>query len=492
MSRFYVACDLGTETCRVVLGTLHKDHLTLSEVRRFPNVPVQEKHSLHWNIPQLYENILDGLRSIGSYEEPVESISFSSWGGDYLLFSSDGSLITPTFHHNDPRTEAVRKNVLSGISAETLYEETGVQQTPTSTLFQLAVESSKRLKHGAQLLPVGDGFNYLFCGVARVETSLASTTQLYNPTTNTWSERLTSGLRLPSTLLPQIVPSGTELGPLRPDIAKETRLEDARVVATCSHELAAGLAGLPTLPGEEWAFLRPGKSTLLGSQLTAPLINQAVREMGFSNQVSHENSVCFYKRVMGLSILEECQRHWQQTDRAIDAELLSHLAGSATPFESLIDPNDPRFSLPGDMPLKIQAYCKETGQPVPRRPGPIFRCILESLALFYRKSLQELELLTGARFSKLFILGKTEHPLLRHFTANAVRIPTVVLGEDAAAIGNTVLQALTLGHIASPQAAREIVQGSFKNETIIPYATAWDEAYDRLVSLSVAEQEPSA
>jgi rhamnulokinase len=487
MSRFYVACDLGTEIYRVVLGTLHKDKLTLSEVRRFSNVPVQEKDSLHWNIPQLYEDTLDALRSIGSYEEPVESISFTSWGGDYLLFASDGSLITPTYHHNDSRTEATRKNILSSISAETLYEETGLQRMPTSTLFQLAAESPKRLKRASHLLSVADGFNYLLSGVAKAEASSASTTQLYNPATNTWSERLVSGLHLPSSLLPQIVPAATKLGPLRPEIAKETRIEEAQIITTCSHELAAAMAGLPLSPGEDWAFLRPGKSTVLGTQLGAPLINQVTREMGFSNGIGYGGAVCFYRQAVGLSILDECQRYWQQLDRGVDAELLSHLAGSATPFESLIDPTDPRFSTPGDMPLKIQAFCKETDQTVPRRPGPIFRCILESLALMYRKSLQELELLTGGRFARLYILGKTDHPLLNHFTANAMRIPSVVAGEDSAAIGSITLQALNLGHIESPEKAHELIRTSFKNETIVPYANAWDAAYDRLMALSLAE-----
>jgi rhamnulokinase len=487
MTRFYVACDLGTEICRVVLATFHKDNLTLSEIRRVPNVPILEKESLYWNIPQLYEEVLDALRSVGSYEEPVESISFTSWGGDYLLIAPDGSLITPTFHHKDSRTEASKKNVLAGISAETLYEETGLQRMPTSTLFQLAAESPKRLKRAGHLLPMADGFNFLFSGVARAEASLASTTQLFNPGTNSWSERLVSGLHLPPTLLPQLVPSATPLGPLRPEIAKETKLEDTRVIATCSYELAAGLAGLPVLPSEDWAYIRPGKSTLVGMQLGMPLITDATREMGFCNELGYEGSVCFHRRAVGLSILEECQSFWQQTDRGMDAELLSHLAGSAPPFESLIDPSDPRFSASGDMPQKIQAFCKDTGQTVPRRPGPIFRCILESLALQYRKSLQELELLTGARFNRLFILGETEHPLLNHFTANAMRVPTTIIREDAASIGSIVLQALSLKQIESYEKARDLVRSSFKNETIIPYANAWDAAYDRLVALSVAE-----
>src|SRR3974390_2739788 len=174
MSRFYVGCDLGLEVGRIFLGTLHKDNLVLSEVRSFPNTPIREKGSLCWNIPQLYQEDMDGLHSVGPYDEPVDSISCTSWPGDYLLFDSDGSLITPAFHHGDTRTASGKKQVLSSTSFEAIYDETGLQPAPTSTLFQLAAEASKRLKRAAHLLPMADGFNFLLGGVPRIETSQAS------------------------------------------------------------------------------------------------------------------------------------------------------------------------------------------------------------------------------------------------------------------------------------------------------------------------------
>jgi len=211
--------------------------------------------------------------------------------------------------------------------------------------------------------------------------------------------------------------------------------------------------------------------------------------MGFSHEIGYKGAVCLHKFTIGLSILDECQRAWKETDREIDADLLSHLAGSATPFESLIDPNDPRFLTPGEMPQKIQAFCKETGQAVPRKPGPIFRCILESLALWYRKCLLELELITGSRLSRLYIIGKSNHPLLNHFIANAVKLPSIVVGDEAAAVGNIVVQSLTLGHIQSTELAQAILRSSLKTDTIVPYATAWDSAYDRLFALTTAATE---
>ena len=258
MSKFYVACDLGAKNGRVMLGTLNQGSLTLSEVRRFQNLPIREKDSLQWNIPQLYQETLDGLRAVGTYEEAVESVSCDSWAADYLLFEADNSLITPAYHFRDSRTKEGMQKVLSLVPREVLYQETGVCPLPSHTLFQLGAERSRRLHRASHLLPVADAFNYLLAGVPRFERSMASPTQLYNPITQTWSNRLLDALQVPPKLMPPLVPAGTELGALRPEIAKTTGLEDARVVASCSHETAAALVGLPLRQGENWAYLRLG------------------------------------------------------------------------------------------------------------------------------------------------------------------------------------------------------------------------------------------
>jgi rhamnulokinase len=483
MSNFYVACDLKAECGRVVLGILSQGALTLSEVRRFENLPIRDKDSLQWDIPRLYEETLTGLRAVGAYEEAVDGISCDSWAADYLLFESDSTLITPTYHHADPRSKEGMQKVLSKVPKDSIYAETGVWPMPANTLFQLGAERPKRLSRAAHLLPVADAFNFLLAGVPRFEISQASTTQLYNPLTHAWSDRLLNSLGLPTKLLPPLVPAGTELGALRPEIAKSTGLEDAQVVASCSHETAATLMGLPVNPGESWAYLQMGSWTVMGTELINPIITDTSRALNFTNEVGFGGSIRFSKQTVGLWILEECRRFWKEKDREIDDGLLTHLAGSSPPFESLINPIDPRFLEPGDMPLKIQAFCRETNQPVPRKPGPIIRCVMESLALQYRKTLQEIEKLTGRPIARLYLLGGSANALLKHFIANAVRLPVVVVPTDAAATGNVVVQALALGHLKSIEQAREIVRNSFKTETLIPYATAWDTAYVRLTHL---------
>ena len=480
---YYIACDLGAESGRVMEGSLNNGKLMLSELHRFSNQPIKDKDSLYWDIPKLFQEVLVGLHKAAELEDQVAGVSCDSWGVDYLLFESDGSLMTPTYHYRDPRSQAGLKEVLARIPWETIYGETGIQKMPINTLFQLGAEKSKRLGKAHQLLSVADGFNFLLSGAAKFEVSMASTTQLYNPITRNWSDKLIQALRLPPKLLPPIVPSGTALGPLRADVAQQTKLEDVQVIASCSHDTAAAVAGLPA-SGQNWAFLSSGTWSLMGVEVAEPIINDTSRELNFTNEIGYGNSVRLLKNIAGLWIVQECRHFWAEHEQDLDYDVLTHLAASSPPFESLINPADPRFLEPGDMPAKVQAFCKETGQPVPRKPGPIVRCVLESLALLYRKTLQEIEKVTGRRIERLHIVGGgTKNSLLNHFTANALQIPVVIGPAEAAAAGNVLVQAMALGHVSSLEQARAIVHDSFDMEIIQPHAAAWSAAFARLENL---------
>lgn len=489
MEKFYVACDFGVRTSRIMLGALHNQKLTLSELRRFKTPVINEKKSLQWNIPEIYHETVQALSEIGNQEVSLAGISCSSWGADYMLFDPDDTLLTPVFHHADPRGVAGVKTVSAKISTDTIYDETGVQSRVGSTLFQLATESSRRLKRGNRLLPFADGFNHLLGGESCVELSAASTTQLFNPATRTWSNRMVSGLRLPTDFLPPIVAPGAKLGRLRADLAKQTRLEDAMVIASCSNELAAALAGLPLGHGKDWAYLRISDESILGTEVPAPLISKMTRELGYSNESCLGGATNFCKRTAGLWLYEECRRFWVTQDRELSDDVLMHLATTSSAFECLINFADPRFAAPGDMPLKIQAYCRETGQEIPRKPGQIIRCVLESLALEYRKAFQELELLTGSKLTRLYLFGGAENSLLNHFIVNALQVPIILASPDAAPTGNILVQALALRHIPSLGEGREILRNSLKTEAIVPHPASWDTAASRLLELVATTSE---
>jgi rhamnulokinase len=490
MSNLYVACELGAETGRIMLGALQRDGLMVSEAGDVQNLTVGQDEASQWDVSSIYQQVLGAARGIAAQEEPVRGISFHTSVSDCLLFEGNGALVAPATRAVEAAATAQLSKVLSKIPLAEFFEETGIQPTAQSMLCQLGAESSRRLRRATYALSLADAFNFLLSGVPRAEVSQASQTHLYNPLTKSWSERFLKIAGLSPKLLPPVIKAGTKLGDVRADISREAGLEDARVIATCSHQTAAALAALTIADAGDWAYLCPDDWTLLGTQLQEPFINEISREMKYSNLMGYGHSVGFQKRWVGLWLVVECRRAWVQQDRAMDSEVLMHLATSATPFEALIDPSDPRFLTAEDMPQAIQAYCRETGQDAPRKPGPILRCVLESLALQYRKGLLELEYISGRSLSRLYVLGGRSNLLFNHFLANALQIPVVVLPSETASVGNVALQALTLGHIPSLDHARELVRRALKTQTINPHAAAWTEAYDRFLSLGISPEEP--
>ncbi|HEY4415457.1 MAG TPA: FGGY-family carbohydrate kinase, partial [Verrucomicrobiae bacterium] len=230
-------------------------------------------------------------------------------------------------------------------------------------------------------------------------------------------------------------------------------------------------------------FIRHGDWALMGTEIAEPIVNDVTRELQFSNQIGLGGSTSFHKRIMGFWILEECERYWRAQDREIDRNVLIHFAGSSKPFESLVDLTDPRFQTPGDMPLKIQEFCRETNQSIPRKPGQITRCILESLAFLHRKTLGEIEALTGRKITKVFVLDGQANSVLNHFTANALQLPVVVIPPGSGAAGNLMVQAMAQGHVTTLAEARTILSSSIKTKTIVPHTQVWDDAYARLTDL---------
>jgi rhamnulokinase len=486
MATHYLACDLGAESGRLMLGTLADGKLTLEELHRFPNGPVRAGDTLHWNVQGLFNEVKTGLKKAAARKLPIAGISADSWGVDYLLLDDKGQIIEPTFHYRDSRTTQGVANAKSKVSWETIYSETGIQFMALNTIYQLASETPERLQRAKQIVLMGDAFNHWFSGVAKDEVSLASTSQLYNPKTRTWSKVLLEKLGLRPGLFPEIVQSGTVLGPMRPELAKETGLTPMPVIASCSHDTGAAVAAVPA-QGDNWAYLSSGTWSLMGVELPSPLINDECRELNFTNEIGYGNSVRLLKNIVGLWIVQECRRAWAMKGQEYDYGTLAKLAAEAKPFTALINPDDARFLSPNDMPEKIAAFCRETKQPVPETPGAMARCVLESLAMLYRRTLKQIEKLTGKRIERLHIVGGgSKNQLLSQFAANALQIPVLVGPVEATALGNIIIQALALGHFKTLAEARACVHKSSEMSRLEPQDKAiWDaagERFDRLIT----------
>src|SRR6202047_4202777 len=468
----YIACDLGAESGRVMLGRLEDGRLTLEEMHRFPSPAVRVLGSLRWDVLHIFEELKTGLRQIAARQVAVRSLSVDSWGVDYVLLNAVHPMLSPPFHYRDARTEGTYERVREHVGSELIFAETGIQFMPINTIYHLVSDvdkSSALLEVADCFLTIGDYFNYLFSGVPRVDESNASTTQLYNPRTRSWSQVLIERCGFPPKIFPQLVAPGTVLGPLLPEVAADTGLHDVQVVATCSHDTGAAVAAVPAQQGEDWAYLSSGTWSLLGLELPQPLISEKVRERNFTNEAGYGGTTRFLKNIVGLWILQESRREWARQGRELDYATLTREAQDAEPFRSLIDPRAARFLKPGDMPQKIAIFCLETGQPAPETPGQFVRCIFESLALLYRVTSEELEQLTGRTIRRLHIVGGgSQSVLLNQFAASATGRTVIAGPAEATAIGNVLLQAIALGDLNSLPALRQVVRDSFVPQTFEP------------------------
>jgi rhamnulokinase len=493
----YIACDLGAESGRVILGTLREGRLTLEEMHRFPNGPVQAGDGLRWDAPHLFAEIKAGLARVASHlreagQGPAEGVSVDSWGVDYVLVGGDGAARALPHHYRDPRTEAAYAGATAGEAAAVIFAETGIQFMPINTLYQLLAQQwqePERLAGPVTFLPIADYFHFLLCGVAGAERSLASTTQLYNPSTGAWSNRLLARFGLSPSLFPPLVDAGTVLGSLRPDVAAETGLGAVPVLATCSHDTGAAVAAVPAEKGREsdddWAYLSSGTWSLLGVELPGPLINDRVQEANFTNEAGYGGTTRFLKNIAGLWIVQECRRAWLAEGATYTYEELTQMAADAEPFRSLVHPGDARFLAPGEMPRKVRDFCRETGQALPETPGQVVRGALEGLALSYRQTLEQVEVLTGRMVRRLHIVGGgSRNALLNRFAADATGRAVLAGPVEATAIGNLLLQALTLGHLPSLVDLRRTVRASFPVQPYAPTgADAWEGPYARFQNL---------
>ena len=468
MTSRYLAIDLGAESGRVMLGTLEGGRVVLEELARFRNTPIREGERMYWNIPSLLDGIRAGLAKAGALGQPVTSVSTCAWGVDYVLLDADGGIIEPVFHYRDPRTADGEKTALSRVDWPTLFAETGIQYMMLNTSIQLCAEPPGRLAKAARLLTVADAINHLLSGVCKIELSMASTTQLYNPRLANWSDKLIDALALPRALFPEVVDSGTVLGPLNSGFVAETSLVGLNVVASLSHDTASAVAAVPA-EDERWAYISSGTWSLIGLELAKPILTDACRELNFTNEIGHGGTIRLLKNIVGLWLVQECRRAGAALGNDYSYAHLAEQAAAAEPWRSVINPSDPRFLSPDNMPLRIADACRETGEPVPETPAAVVRCALESLALLYARTLRESEQLVGWRADTVHIVGGgSRNTLLNQLTTDAANIRVVAGPTEATASGNILVQAIASGAVKDLAEARQIVRNSFDTKDYYP------------------------
>jgi rhamnulokinase len=446
------AVDLGAASGRVMVGWIEPERVQLTEVHRFANDPVRLPDGLHWDILRLYQEVVVGLRLAGQAvagesAAGLLSVGIDSWAVDFGLLDGAGRLAGNPYHYRDSRTEAGVRAVHAVISKEDLYARTGLQFLPFNTLYQLAASRRSGELDSAQiLLLIPDLLGYWLTGQQVAEMTNASTTGLFDIHQRTWADDLIAELQFDRQLLPELQPPGRTLGTLLPEVARETDLAiDTVVTLVGSHDTASAVVGVPALHNR-FAYISCGTWALVGLELDAAVVSEQARLAQFTNEVGVDGRIRFLHNVMGLWLLQESLRTWERMGLAPDIDVLHAAAAELPAGGPLIDPNDGALLPPGDMPSRIEDACRRTGQPIPVGPAAFVRCILDSLALAFARSIAEAERLADRRVEVIHLVGGgARNRLLCQLTANACELPVLAGPVEAAALGNVLVQARAHG-----------------------------------------------
>ena len=443
------AVDLGASSGRVMLGAVDADRLDLTEVLRFPNRPVRVGGTLHWDVLALWAGTVEGLRSAGRQSGGLDGVGVDAWAVDYGLLDESGALLGNPVHYRDERTDGVAEKTAADLGPERLYQLNGLQFLPINTIFQLAAaRGTPQLAAAHRLLLVPDLFGYWLTGELGVELTNASTTGLLDVRTGTWVAELLDAVGVAPSLLPGLRTPGSRLGELLPEVLAATGLTGpVPVWEVGSHDTASAVVGVPAR-NERFAYVSCGTWSLVGLELDAPVLTEESRQANFTNELGVDGTVRYLRNVMGLWILQEALRTWEAAGTPADLPSLLAEAADVPAFTTLIDPDDPLFLHPGDMAARIEQVCAHTGQPRPGSRAEVVRCVLDSLALAYRRTVDDARRLAGHDVEVIHLVGGgARNELLCQLTADACGLPVEAGPVESAALGNVLVQARALGAV---------------------------------------------
>lgn len=477
-----LAFDIGASSGKAFVGQFNGERLEVNEIYRFSNDPVWVGNHLHWDILRLLFEIKQGLlksRQAGYGE--LKSLAIDTWAVDVGLIGKNGELLGNPYHYRDPQTDGVMEEVFELIHKKNIFARTGIQFLPINTLYHLFAmkkAGSPLLERAESLLMIPDLLRYFLTGEQKSEWTNATTTQCFNPFNKKWDGEMLHQLGLPTDIFAEVVKPGTTVGKLRSSVCEELNVAAIPVVTTAEHDTASAVAAIPA-DQKDFAYLSCGTWSLLGTEVAEPVINEKALDWNFTNEGGVGDTFRLLKNIMGLWLAQECQKVWAKEGEPLHHEEVNQLVKQASPFQRYIDPDDPMFLNPADMPGQIREYCRKTGQRIPETRADILRCIMESLAMKYRLVFERTEELADKHFSGLHMVGGgIKNELLCSFTANAINRPVWAGPVEATAAGNLLMQYVALGQLANVQEGRKVMRHSFPLKAYEPQEIErWNEAY---------------
>lgn len=482
-----LAFDFGASSGRAIIGSFDGEKITLKEVHRFTNDPVELGGTLYWDVLRLFYEIKQGIvkaKIAGGFD----SIGIDTWGVDFGLIDKNGRLLENPVHYRDKRTSGLVEESFKSVPRQKMYDITGIQFMELNTLFQLISLKKQRpemLERADKMLFMPDLFAYFLTGKMCSEYSIASTSQLIDINTRTWSKELLDSFGIKESLFAPLTEPGTQLGNLSKEICEECGVESVPVISVCGHDTQSAITAVPCESGD-FAFLSSGTWSLFGTELQKPIVNETSLKINITNEGGFGGTTGFLKNIIGLWLIQESRRQWQREGKDYSYADLEKLALSEEPFKCFIDPDAPEFVPQGNIPERVREFCRKTGQYVPESVGEIMRCIYESLAMKYRMTFEKLCECTGKDYPVIHVIGGgTKDGLLCRMTASSCG-KTVKAGPiEATVMGNVAVQLMSDGTIGSISEARKAVAASESLKTYEPENTdEWIKAYESFVKIA--------
>jgi rhamnulokinase len=475
----FAAVDSGATSGRVTRGEIVDGRFVLNEVHRFAHEPVDAgAGGLLWQWDEIVNQVKIGLKKAMDLG-PLDSAGIDSWAVDYGFLTSDDQLIGSVHCYRDSRTDGVLESVTGQVGRERIYSTTGIQFLFFNTIYQLvSAIGTPEYVSAAKFLLLPDLLNNHLVGSSTSEITNASTTQLLDATSRQWDFDLIEELNLRTDIFPELHEAGEVLG----KIAGHGSIDGLPIVAVASHDTASAVAGIPLRIDGKSAYISSGTWSLIGVEVDSPITTSLALAENVTNELGFGGTVRLLKNVTGFWLLEECRRNWRLNGNEFSPEKLIELANEIEIGKYLIDPDDPRFAAPGEMPDRIANYCREKNLSVPETPGEYARCIYDSLALAYARTIRKISLVSGNQIETIHVVGGgSANDLLNQLTADATGCEVLAGPVEATVMGNLAVQAIAVGAVSDLVQARELIGRSVTLKRFEPVAGIdWESMQNRL------------
>lgn len=465
-----LAFDFGASSGRAMISQIENGKLVIEEIHRFANEPVSVNGRLYWDVLRLFHEIKQGILKANA-TGGFDCIGIDTWGVDFGLLDKEGQLLANPVHYRDVRTEGMQDSFYKKMSNTALYAATGTQQLDLNTIYQLEAlvnNQPELLAQTKKILLIPDLFAYFLTGEMRTEYTEASTTGMLDPATKEWSEEVLNALGISSDMFGEMINPGQVYGNLLPEICEELHCDSVPVIAVATHDTASAVASVPTQE-KDYAYISCGTWSLFGTVNDQPILSEESLAAGFTNEGASDGKIRYLKNIMGLWLIQQSRNEWRRQGLDVSFDEMERAAKEAEPFRCFVDPDAKDFVAPGNMPKRVQEFCRRTGQYVPADMGEILRCIYQSLAFKYRYTVESLEKISQKKIASIHMIGGgIKDQLLCSMTADFCR-KTVKAGPvEATVTGNVAVQMMHFGILKDLNEARAVIADSFPIKTYEP------------------------